>query len=229
MWYFYGRKKKFVHSYQSPRHPLIIEPFAGSASYSLHGDNWRRKVILVERDPHLAALWRWLIKEATVQDLLDFPDPVLGEPTSELLHILHSASKRWWQYRNIKATPQLMSAWSANKKLMASCVPKVKHWEILEGDYTIAPDENATWFVDPPYQGNPGDGYRFGSSMLDYDALSGWVQSRQGQVIACEGKGATWLPFQSHAYLSAASGKFSHEVCWTNTPDDPSILDLLEA
>lgn len=81
MWYFYGRKKKIIASYPPPTHPTIVEPFAGSASYALHADNWQRRVILIERDPVLAALWRWVIHEATEQDILNFPDPELGVQT----------------------------------------------------------------------------------------------------------------------------------------------------
>ncbi len=227
MWYFYGRKKKIARTYQPPRHPVIVEPFAGSASYSLHGENWRRKVILVERDPQLAALWRWVIQEATPEDILSFPDPEIGEKTHHLLHILHSASKRWWTYRNFKFTDQARAAWMASKGYMASCVPKVKHWEVLEGDYTIAPDVEATWFVDPPYQGEPGLGYRYGSDLLDYSALGQWVQTRQGQVVACEGGGATWLPFRPHRTLVGSAGKQSEEwVYYSHPEDEGGVLDL---
>lgn len=226
MWYFYGRKKKIAGTYQQPSHPVIIEPFAGSAAYSLHGENWRRRVILVERDPQLVALWRWVIQEATPSDILNFPDPVVGDKTSHLLHILHSASKRWWTYKNFKFTEQAMASWRASKRYMASCVPKVKHWQILEGDYSVAPDIEATWFVDPPYQGDPGLGYRYGSDLIDYVALGEWVRGRKGQVIACEGEGASWLPFQPHLTLSGSAGKRSQEVAYLSCPDAPGVLDL---
>lgn len=228
MWYFYGRKKKFIHTYQAPVHDVIIEPFAGSASYALHNGNWRRKVVLVERDPQLAALWRWMIHTATAADIWDFPDPVIGESTPHLLHILHSSSKRWWQYQKMRVTPQLLNSWSASKPYMAGCVTKVKHWEVIEGDYAVAPDVPATWFIDPPYQGDAGTGYRYGSSRIDYTALGTWCQSRTGQVIVCEGKGAKWLPFAPHTTLHGAAGKISYEVCYTSIPDPQgSVLDLL--
>jgi hypothetical protein len=38
---------------------MIIEPFAGSAGYATGYPD--REVVLVERAPHIAALWRWLI------------------------------------------------------------------------------------------------------------------------------------------------------------------------
>lgn len=56
MFYYYGRKKKIAGLYPEPQHSTIVEPFAGSAAYSLHGGRWRRQVILVERDAEVAAL-----------------------------------------------------------------------------------------------------------------------------------------------------------------------------
>jgi 16S rRNA G966 N2-methylase RsmD len=227
VWYFYGRKKKIVASYPRPSHGIIIEPFAGSASYALHEDNWRHRVILVERDPRLAALWRWFIQEATEQDIARFPDPKLGEQTPHLLHILHSASKRWWQYNKYGVTPQLIAAWQASKPYMVASVHKVKHWEILEGDYTSAPDLDATWFIDPPYRGDAGTGYKFGSGQIDYRALGAWCVARRGQVMVCEAIGADWLPFRPHRTLLGAAGKTSGEALYTNTPDDEgNVLSL---
>jgi len=216
VFYYYGRKKKMARLYPEPQHPLIVEPFAGSAAYSLHGDRWTRKVVLVERDPEIAALWRWLIQDATPDDILSLPNPEVGAKTDNLLLILHMASKRWHTYRQCAVTPFLKSAWSASRAYMAANIHRVKHWEIIEGDYTDAPDEEATWFIDPPYQGDPGTGYRFGSDLLDYDALGAWCRQRKGAVIVCEGAGATWLPFRPLTLQKGAAGKENHEVIWTD-------------
>ena len=59
MFYYYGRKKQIVRRYPTPLLDTIIEPFAGSAAYSLHSDNWKRKVILVEKDDKVADIWRF--------------------------------------------------------------------------------------------------------------------------------------------------------------------------
>ncbi len=207
MFYYYGRKKRLAGFYPAPKHDVIVEPFAGSASYSLFEENWRKQVVLVERDPQIAALWRWLIQDATVSNFETYPDPVEGKPTSDLLHILCMASKRWHTYRNAKATSVMLSNWAASKRYMMENLHKVKHWTLIEGDYSQAPDSQATWFIDPPYQGEPGTGYRFGSPLIDYNELSVWVRSRRGQVIACDHPQADWLPFETLCETTGVAGK----------------------
>jgi hypothetical protein len=34
----------------------------------------------------------------------------------------------------------------------AAQVGAIKHWTLIEGSYEAAPDEEATWYIDPPYQ-----------------------------------------------------------------------------
>ncbi len=50
MFYYYGRKKQVAKYYPVPNFSTIVEPFAGSAAYSLYGENWKKDVILVEKD-----------------------------------------------------------------------------------------------------------------------------------------------------------------------------------
>lgn len=226
MFYYYGRKKRLAGRYPDPVHPIVVEPFAGSAAYSLHGSRWTRQVILIEKDPQIAALWRWFIEEATEADIRNLPDPVGGERTAEFLHILCMASKMWFQYKQATATPFMLSAWRASKPYMAANVYKVKHWQIIEGDYTDAPDIEATWFIDPPYQGEPGTGYRHGSSSIDYEALAHWVAGRKGAAIVCEGGGATWLPFEPLTRQQAAAGKKNDEVVYLRGVTNDPIGDL---
>jgi hypothetical protein len=222
MFYYYGRKKKFAGRYPSPVHPVIIEPFAGSAAYSLHEDHWKRKVILVEKDPQVAALWRWLIHDATPNDILGLPDMEVGQRTDLFLHLLHMASKRAFTYNSCTVTPFMVEAWKASRPYMARSVHKVKHWEVTEGDYKEAPDIEATWFVDPPYQGEPGVGYRFGSGLIDYAALASWCRSRQGAMIVCEGAEANWLPFKDLVEVSAIAGKKHQEKVYLSGFSAPS-------
>lgn len=47
MWTYYGTKKRIAKNYPAPIYDTIIEPFAGAAQYSLYGDNWKKKVILL--------------------------------------------------------------------------------------------------------------------------------------------------------------------------------------
>src|SRR5690606_17747868 len=85
------------------------------------------------------------------------------------------------------------------RQTIASQVDSIRHWKVICGDYTkCTTRKKATWFIDPPYQ-RAGAHYRYGSQHIDYDALRDWCRSRNGQVIVCENKGATWLPFQDLA------------------------------
>lgn len=53
MFYYYGRKKQIAKYYPSPNYSVIVEPFAGSAAYSLYENNWKKDVILIEKDEKL--------------------------------------------------------------------------------------------------------------------------------------------------------------------------------
>jgi len=78
---YYGGKWRAAPRYPAPRYSIIIEPFAGSAGYSLR--YYDRQVVLVEKDPQIAALWRYLIK-ATASDFLNLPDVPEGMSVDDL-------------------------------------------------------------------------------------------------------------------------------------------------
>ena len=80
----------------------------------------------------------------------------------------------------------------------------IRHWSIICGDYRDAPDIEATWFVDPPYE-NMGKHYRCND--IDYVELAEWCRARRGQVMVCENDGATWLPFTPFIDCLAAPNK----------------------
>lgn len=213
MFYYYGRKRKLSRWYPPPAYGTIVEPFAGSAAYACRDDCVEREVILVERDPDVANLWRWLLSLSPA-DVAALPDIHVGERTTEFAHIVSSASKRAFDYRSITVTKVMEANWRASKRLWQRLLPLTSGWSLIEGDYTEAPDIEATWFIDPPYSGEPGTGYRFGSPLLDYSDLGAWCQARRGQVIACEAVGANWLPFQSLVELVGVAGKRSSEAVW---------------
>lgn len=218
MFYYYGRKKQLAARYPGPLFETIVEPFAGAAAYSLRGERWKRQVHLIERDPRVADIWRWLIEDATPAKVTALPDLRTGERSSEFLHIIHAATKMAFAYRTIKVTPVLERNWEISKRVMAESVHKVKHWTITQADYTAAPDIEATWFIDPPYRGEPGAGYKYSSSLIDYEELAGWIRGRPGQVIACEGLNGDYLPFVPLRTSMGVAGKQSMERIWTNLP-----------
>src|SRR6266702_1498684 len=56
---FYGSKWQLARRYPAPRHDVIVEPFAGSAGYSIQYPS--RQVVLLELDPVIAGTWQYLI------------------------------------------------------------------------------------------------------------------------------------------------------------------------
>ena len=196
MFSYYGSKRQLAHHYADPQYDLIVEPFAGSASYSLHGDRWKKDVLLLDRDPRLVGVWEWLIGEATPADILALPELRVGETSTEFLCIASVASRSVNSLGTAEVTPSMVGAWEQSRSFMAADVPKVKHWRVGFGDFNEAPDVAATWFVDPPYEGLVGDGYFYGSPGLDYTRLATWIRARAGQTIVCESGVAGYLPFE---------------------------------
>lgn len=230
LFYYYGRKKKVCHYYPPPRHRTIIEPFAGSASYSCYGNNWEHDVILIEKDERVADIWKWLIHSATPESILSMPNLIEGQKTSNFFHILHSVSKMAFRYKTMKVTSVLARNWEVSKRIMAKNLYKVKHWKIICADYQESPNITATWFIDPPYQFEPGMGYEHNSGSLNYKSLSRWVKSRKGDVIACEGDLGDYLPFLPLVTTKSVSGKRNVEkvYCQSDTPSMPhTFFDLM--
>lgn len=90
------------------------------------------------------------------------------------------------------------SVWSPRRRERISRIAsEIRHWHVFNDRYDRLPDVEATWFIDPPYQGSAGTHYKHGSKALDYAALGAWCQSRRGQVIVCENEGADWLPWNA--------------------------------
>ena len=234
---FYGGKWRSAPKYPKPAHTTIIEPFAGSAGYSLrYPDN---DVVLIERDPVVVQTWEYLLCVRETE-ILQLPDVGLDQSVDDL-HIYEEAKTLigWWLNKG-SAQPKLTpssnmgksmrgerpkdppSGWwgSAIRARIAAQLGHIRHWKIIEGDYSAAPDVEATWFIDPPYIA-AGKYYTDGPSLLDYETLGGWCQSRVGQVMVCENVGAAWLPFEPWRDVksneSKNGGKVSREALWTNS------------
>lgn len=226
-WRYYGGKWRAAPRYPKPRHRTIIEPFAGAAGYALRYPD--RDVVLVEKYEVIAEMWRYLVaaneneirRIPEVQHVDDLPSWVpqaarwlvgfrMNSATTAPRKQLSAGGKR------LAAMGRRFEGWtSATRDIVASQVGRIKHWRVIEGDYTCAPNVEATWFVDPPYNNRAGSYYVH--SEVDYAALGAWCRSRPGQVIACENAGADWLDFRSFAVLKpGVNGNGSHEVIWTN-------------
>lgn len=201
MFYYYGRKQKITDKYPKPKFDTIIEPFAGSAAYSMkyHTNN----VILIEKDKRIADLWLYLI-EAQSSDILKLPLLEKGESLNDekYSYLTDNEKSLIGLFLNPgsaqpKKSPAKFCAWNEKNRLrLSNDVEKVKHWEIINDDYLNFNNIEATWFIDPPYQGNGGKYYKYGNKNFDYDKLREWVLSRDGEVIVCENSEADWLNFK---------------------------------
>lgn len=211
-----------------------MEPFAGAAGYATRYAD--RNIVLVEKDPMVAALWRYLVT-VNGREILALPDIPLGGTVDDLDAPAEARSLiGFWLNKGAEAPRKSPSSWMRSgirpdsywgpsvRERLAWQVERIRHWRVIEGSYEQAPPVKATWFVDPPYAA-AGRHYRirFG----DYDALADWCRSRSGQVIVCENAGATWLPFSPFGSVKGTPGArrtgCSPEVYWTN--DDPDSLN----
>jgi hypothetical protein len=228
-----GGKYRLAPRYPTPTHDTIVEPFAGSAGYSLrHHD---KDVILIDLDPDVATLWEYLIA-ASPSDILSLPlhDDLIWGSTDNLSWLSKGEKmliRGWLNKGTFGKTP---SAWmrsgefdtqfwgEAIRQRVATQVPKIKHWKVIHGTYAEAPDIAATWFIDPPYE-VAGVTYDYGSGPIDFPALGDWCRSRQGQVVVCENVGAQWLPFRpfasAHAMFGTRRSGRSAEAVWMNDED----------
>lgn len=228
-WRYYGGKWRAAPRYPKPRHATIVEPFAGAAGYSMRYP--RLDVILVERYAVIAEMWRYLIAVSPAElraipevDHVDaLPSWVPAGARSLIGFCMNSAVTSPCKTLSSGCKKQRengitrVEGWSKTKReIVASQVGEIRHWRVIEGDYTLAPDIEATWFVDPPYDNTAGKSYVHCD--LDHAGLGVWCRARKGQVIACENVGATWLPFRPFASTtSPMTGRVSQEAIWTNT------------
>lgn len=211
---FYGGKWRIAPRYPRPCHDTIVEPFAGAAGYATR--HAERKVILVEKDPRIAALWAYLIRVSSAE-VRAIP---LMAPTDTVDDLRVCAEAKdlvgFWLNKGAAQPRKSPSSWMRTgmrprsywgaevRDRIASQVERIRHWRVIEGSYEIAPAIEATWFVDPPYVA-AGHHYRCSSRELEFSVLAAWCRSRPGLVIVCEAEVAAWLPFKPF-HVSKASG-----------------------
>lgn len=221
---FYGGKWRAAPHYPTPQYNRVIEPFAGAAGYATRHSE--RDVVLVEADPVIAGLWRWLIS-ATPEEILALPLKIPTTVRDLGLAPAPSALIGFWINKGAASPRQRPSAWMRQglrprsfwgpeiRARIAAQVGAIRHWTVVEGDFTETPDEEATYFVDPPYVGA---GVHYRKRFARHAELGEWCRARRGQVIACENVGATWLPFEPFKAIKATEsrtgGKRSAEAIW---------------
>lgn len=220
MFYYYGRKEKLYKNYPTPKFDTIIEPFAGSAVYSLK--NHTKNIIILDKDERIINIWNYL-KSVTSEEILSLPLLIKGQSLNDNeFDYLSDVQKDLISFFTNPSSAQpkrsvgKFNIWhEKNRKRLSEDINKIKHWTIILGDYRDIPNQDATWFIDPPYQGNGGKYYKHGNKGFDYIELSLWVKERTGQVIVCENSEADWLPFRPLKKLQGQRHK-TFEVIWTN-------------
>jgi len=223
--YYGGKWRGALKHYPRPLHDTIVEPFAGSAGYSLRFA--ARRIVLCEADPLLASVWSYLV-HVRASEIRAIPLLRAGETVDDL-DICPEA--RWlvgfWLNRGVASPRRSPSRWMRDgirpgsfwgvrvRDLVAAQVDSIRHWKVYNRSYENCPiSRTSTWFVDPPYE-LAGQYYRYSSRDIDYQALGQWCQRRQGQVIVCENEGARWLPFRPLADVKTTRAHArSREVYW---------------
>lgn len=204
----FGSKWSASKHYPEPRHGVIVEPFAGSAGYSLR--HHEKDVILAENNVHILALWRWLVNEAAEGDIRDIPINIPEGTDIRTLGLSDGQAlllKTWQRTNNVGDCWTVSSwgnkpgQWTENtRNRVAGEHHLVKHWHVTDDAFLLmkTADRACTWFIDPPYQHN----YQYRSAPVDHAELARIVGGLDGQIIACEaacpktGRLPDWLPFE---------------------------------
>lgn len=205
----FGSKWNASKHYPPPTHRLIIEPFAGSACYSLR--HYEHDCIIAEANEHLYKLWQWLINDATEDAIRSIP---LNIPEGTDIRSLglsegQSLLLKSWQRTNNVGNCWTISPWgnkpgqwtATSRSRVAEQHTLIKHWKVQQDGLILlsTPSPAATWFIDPPYEYNYN--YRLPFAK-DYKEFGQLVIEQKGQIIACEarctktGIAPTYLPFE---------------------------------
>jgi site-specific DNA-adenine methylase len=202
---YYGSKWLAVSRgwYPEPSYQTIIEPFAGSACYSLRW-HWH-SIELYDLDPVICGIWDYLIN-AKPSEILALPLLQAGQHIDELGPLQAEARNLigFWINKASTTPKRTMGKWCAGgigsiwdesiKNRIADQLEYIRHWKIKNESYSNIKNKAATWYIDPPYH-DKGKYYRCSSSSIDFEHLGSWSKQRQGEIIVCEQVGADWLPF----------------------------------
>ena len=242
---YYGTKMRIAKHYGPPRDNIVIEPFAGSAGYSVY---WGvRTAYLYDVDETICDLWDWLIN-CEEQDVLDLPDVIRDQDHLDSLpYYGQLLIKRWFVStarinrkmpiayyhrrisgeergtRNYRPNPNV---WSRRTKYrIVEQKPFIANWTIDQLSYERIPDLHGHWHVDPPYSSKSGSAYVHNNSNIDFAHLAEWCKARSGEIDVCEMDDADWLPFRLLRQATNSGGKQYREVLWSNQPEKQ--MDLL--
>lgn len=201
MWSYYGAKTNLVDLYPKPKQDLIIEPFAGSARYSLK--YFEKDILLVDKYPVIIDIWKWL-QMCSKKDILSLPKHLpMGKKFDDIefdcveqrlfySFISGCGDSRPRNQPTKRKTVDRPNHVTYNLKRVAENLFKIKHWKFICCDYLEIENQNATWFIDPPYQ-HGGQSYVMSSLKINFKNLKEWCMDRKGQIIVCENSKADWI------------------------------------
>lgn len=217
MFSYYGSKSKIVDCYPKPKHGKIIEPFAGSARYSLK--YFDREVLLVDKYEVIVRIWKYL-QQCSVGDIKKLPEPKTGETIDR--NDFDCIEQAWLMGFLVQMgvnSPRLTVSRFAEKNIktqkenIAEQLFKIRHWEIKLGSYDEIENQEATWFIDPPYEYG---GKYYIENKIDYIFLGEWCKERKGQTIVCENTKARWLQFMPMINQRWGDNDETTEAIWSN-------------
>lgn len=237
---YYGSKYRLCQQgfYPAPKTGnIVIEPFAGSATYSVYHEPERS--ILIDKDPVIIGIWNYLIN-ASGKQILDLP--TLGHSHSHIFDFEDALKKLkqvernligFWTAKARTRPSKSLGNWFVTYYNAQSChvwnefvkdriirqLPKIRKWQAILGDYTILDDllqdcRKHTYFIDPPYSGFAGKKYKH--NKINYGDLKRWIgENKCSQIIACENQDLTykWADFNQTAEAFNMRGK-GKELMW---------------
>lgn len=217
---FYGGKWRLAKRYPQPEHNIIIEPFAGSAGYSLRYPN--KNIVLNDIDPVIYGVWQYLINVSSEEinklpvDFNHIDEINVCQEAKWLIGFwLNNActqpSKKPSSWMHENQSP--CNFWGNGiKNRIINQLPFIRHWKIYNKPYNdIYSSIESTWFIDPPYNTLSGSHYKF--SNINYDNLSDYCLNRKGQIIVCEMNPSNWLPFIPFYTAKSLAGVNGYGTC----------------
>jgi len=221
MWSYYGAKTNIIKLYPKPKFQKIIEPFAGTARYSLM--YYENDILLMDKYEVICKIWWWL-QQCSEKDVLSLTRIKEGENINNfnfdceearlLMGFVIGFGFKTPRDLAIPRARHRPNSQNYTLKRIASNLFKIRHWKIIHGSYEQLLNEPATWFIDPPYQFG-GEHYKESNKKIDFTHLAQWCIEREGQVIVCENTKAKWLNFKPMTCQFTLTGKQS-EAIWSN-------------
>ena len=237
MWSYFGAKTNLIDLYPPPKYGKIIEPFAGTARYALK--YFDREVFLVDKYSVVVDIWHYL-QNCSPNDILSMPRTFKQGQSFEEIKFDCQAQRNLFSYLLSSGDAVPRNKPTARKTIdrpnhlnfgiqrIAKQLFKIKHWKIILGSYADIENQEATWFIDPPYQFG-GQVYKESNRAINFQDLSQWCTNREGQIIVCENTKADWMDFKP-VLRQRGSLRSTTEAIWSNLPTafDNEQMDLFE-